>query len=66
MFVLAPTRMKTGDENDELEQKKTREFMAKYMANYGAHRKGMTPEDVANYYTKWADNQKYEQVSSNK
>ncbi|KAH3834947.1 hypothetical protein DPMN_108280 [Dreissena polymorpha] len=51
--------MSSGDE-DEVEQKKTREFMAKYMANYRAHRKGMTPEEVADYYSHWADTQQYD------
>jgi hypothetical protein len=36
--------------------------MAKYMANYRAHRKGMSPDEVADYYTNWAENKKYEQV----
>lgn len=50
-----------GDERDEEEEKKTREFMAKYMANYKAHRKGMSPQDVAEYYSAWAQGNKYEQ-----
>ncbi|KAL4230999.1 ubiE/COQ5 methyltransferase [Mactra antiquata] len=53
--------MKTGDELDEEEERKTREFMAKYMANYRAHRKGMTPEEVAEYYTEWSVNGSYDQ-----
>ncbi|XP_052794078.1 uncharacterized protein LOC128227502 isoform X2 [Mya arenaria] len=52
---------RSGEELDEGEEKKTREYMAKYMANYRAHRKGMTPDEVADYYSKWADAQKYEQ-----
>ncbi|XP_060581812.1 uncharacterized protein LOC132738345 [Ruditapes philippinarum] len=52
---------RSGDEQDEVEEKKTREYMAKYMANYRAHRKGMSPDEVADYYTNWAENKKYEQ-----
>lgn len=55
--------MKPGDEVDELEQKKTREVMAKYLANYRAHRKGITPEEMADYYSHWADSLQYEKVS---
>lgn len=35
--------------------------MAKYMANYRAHRKGMAPQEVADYYTEWAENEKYDE-----
>lgn len=50
-----------GDVRDEQEEQKTREFMAKYMANYQAHRKGMTPQEVADYYSQWAESKKYDQ-----
>ena len=33
-----------------------------YSANYRAHKEGMTQEDVAEYYSKWADSGKYEEV----
>jgi hypothetical protein len=33
-----------------------------YSANYRAHTEGMTKEDVAEYYSKWADSGKYEEV----
>ncbi|XP_045206788.2 methyltransferase-like protein 27 isoform X2 [Mercenaria mercenaria] len=52
---------RSGDERDEVEEKKTREFMAKYMANYRAHRKGMSPLEVADYYSHWAENMKYDE-----
>jgi hypothetical protein len=35
----------------------------KYDANLGAHREGMTPEEVATYYSEWARNKKYDEVS---
>lgn len=54
--------MQRGDERDEEEKKETHDMMAKYMANYGAHRKGMTTEEVTEYYTKWSESSKYEQV----
>ncbi|XP_052279196.1 methyltransferase-like protein 27 isoform X2 [Dreissena polymorpha] len=34
--------------------------MEKYTANCKAHRKGMAPEEVAEYYTTWAENQQYD------
>jgi len=37
--------------------------MAKYLANYRAHRKGITAQEMSDYYTEWADDQKYEEVS---
>lgn len=55
--------MKTGEEFDEEEDKRTKEIMAKYMANFRAHRKGITPQEMADYYSQWADNLKYEQVT---
>ncbi|XP_060581810.1 methyltransferase-like protein 27 [Ruditapes philippinarum] len=33
----------------------------KYDANLGAHREGMTPEEVATYYSEWARNKKYDE-----
>ncbi|WAR24861.1 MET27-like protein [Mya arenaria] len=35
--------------------------MAGYLANFHAHWKGMTPDEVTDYYSKWADTQKYDQ-----
>lgn len=32
-----------------------------YSANYRAHKEGMTKEDVAEYYSEWADSGKYEE-----
>lgn len=57
--------VKTGEEADEEEHKRTREIMAKYLANYRAHRKGITPKEMADYYSQWADSLKYEQVIAN-
>ena len=37
--------------------------MAKYEANLGAHKEGMTPEEVADYYSEWAKNKRYDEVS---
>ena len=34
-----------------------------YGANYGAHREGMTKEEVAEYYSKWGYSGKYEEVN---
>lgn len=33
-----------------------------YSANYGAHKEGMTRQDVADYYSKWAESGGYEKV----
>jgi len=35
-----------------------------YCANYGAHRAGMSKEEVAEYYSKWANDGQYESVSN--
>lgn len=50
--------MDSGDNDLEL----TSEINAKYLVNAGAFRKGITPEENANYYTKWAENKQYEKV----
>jgi len=62
--ALMVCRTRSDGELDEAEERRTRDFMTKYMANYRAHRKGMTPEEVADYYTVWADTNKYEEVIS--
>lgn len=33
-----------------------------YATNYGAHKEGMTKEDVAKYYSEWAEKGTYETV----
>ena len=53
--------MMTGDEYGDLEHT-TLEVMEKYMNNAKAFRKGITPQEMADYYTQWADSLKYEQV----
>lgn len=33
-----------------------------YAQNYGAHREGISMKEVADYYTQWANSDKYEVV----
>ena len=39
-----------------------RRDVAAYAQNYGAHREGISREEVAQYYTQWANSNKYEMV----
>mgnify|MGYP003692183621 CR=1 FL=1 len=39
-----------------------RRDVAAYAQNYGAHREGISREEVAQYYTQWAKSNKYDMV----
>lgn len=44
------------------QQERNKEAIDAYAQNYGAHREGISMKEMAEYYTKWANADKYEVV----
>lgn len=43
-------------------EKGNQKDVAAYTQNYGAHREGISMKEVADYYTEWANSNRYEVV----
>lgn len=43
-------------------EKGNQKDVAAYTKNYGAHREGISMKEVADYYTEWANSNRYEVV----
>ena len=57
-----PTSIMAEEKALEFINTSPHEDASAYSANYGAHKEGMTREDVAEYYSKWAESGGYEKV----
>ena len=62
LFFYNPHREMAEEKALTFIESSPQEDATAYGANYGAHREGMTKEEVAEYYSKWAASGKYEEV----